>query len=148
LKNTVISDDHGRIRYLGDTVAGSVHDYSLLKEELPPGVDWFEDIEIWLDLGYQGIKTDYSFPENIHIPHKKPRKSKTNPEPKLSRKQKKENREIGKVRVVVEHAIGGMKRFNILTTKFRNKIKNFANDVILVASGLWNIKFSHLQTMG
>ena len=141
MKNTVISDGEGRVRYLGDTVAGSTHDYSLLKEELSPDVDWFKDIEVWLDLGYQGIKKDYSSPEDIHIPHKKPRKSKSNPKPKLSRQQKTENREIGKVRVTVEHAIGGIKRFNILTTKFRNKIKNFANDVIFIAAGLWNIKF-------
>ncbi|MCK5525246.1 MAG: hypothetical protein KAI83_19125 [Thiomargarita sp.] len=44
-------------------------------------------------------------------------------------------------RVVVEHAIGGMKSFQILSTKFRNRItKNWVDEVIFQVAGLWNLK--------
>lgn len=142
VKNTVISDRSKRVIFVGKTVAGSRHDYSLLKEELKPENDWFKSMDASVDLGYQGIKSDYLSSENIHIPHKKPRKSKKNANPSLTRLQKRENKEMGRTRVVVEHAIGGMKAFNILASKFRNRLKNFADEVIFLVAGLWNLKNS------
>ena len=142
VKNTTVSDTDKRILILGETVPGSQHDDSLLKEELDPKVDWFASTEVSVDLGYQGIKTDYSSFENIHIPHKKPRQSKKNPDPQLTRKQKRENRRLGRVRVLVEHAIGGMKIFRILTIRLRNHLKHLADDFIFAAAGLWNLKNS------
>jgi len=50
----------------------------MLKNEFSPEHQWFEAINVIVDLGYQGIKADYKG-EQIDIPHKKPRKSKTNP---------------------------------------------------------------------
>jgi len=66
---------------IGKTVPGSRHDYALFKEEFDPKTDWFTSTKASTDLGYQGIKTDYLSPENIDIPHKKPRPSKQNPDP-------------------------------------------------------------------
>jgi hypothetical protein len=81
VKNTTVSDIDKRILILGETVPGSQHDYSILKEELDPKTDGFASTEASVDLGYQGIKKDYSSAEHIHIPYKKPRKSKKNPDP-------------------------------------------------------------------
>ena len=142
VKNTTVSDTDKRILILGKTVHGSQHDYSLLKEEFDPKIDWFASTDASTDLGYQGIKTDYLSPENIHIPHKKPRKSKQNPDPQLTRQQKRENRQIGRVRVLVEHAIGGMKVFRVLTIRLRNHLKHLADDFIFATAGLWNLKNS------
>ena len=142
VKNTTVSDTDKRILILGKTVPGSQHDYSLFKEEFDPKIDWFASTEASTDLGYQGIKTDYLSPEHIHIPHKKPRKSKQNPDPQLTRKQKRENRQIGRVRVLVEHAIGGMKVFRVLTIRLRNHLKHLADDFIFAAAGLWNLRNS------
>ena len=142
VKNTTVSDTDKRILILGKTVPGSQHDYSLFKEEFDPKIDWFASTDASTDLGYQGIKTDYLSPENIHIPHKKPRKSKQNPDPKLTRQQKRENRQIGRVRVLVEHAIGGMKVFRVLTIRLRNHLKHLADDFIFATAGLWNLKNS------
>jgi hypothetical protein len=142
VKNTTVSDTDKRILILGKTVPGSQHDYSLFKEEFDPKIDWFTSTEASTDLGYQGIKTDYLSPEHIHIPHKKPRKSKQNPDPQLTRKQKRENRQIGRVRVHVEHAIGGMKVFRVLTIRLRNHLKHLADDFIFATAGLWNLKNS------
>jgi len=70
VKNTTVSDTDKRMLILGATVPGSQHDYSLLKQEFDQKVDWFASTEASVDLGYQGIQTDYLSPEHIHIPHK------------------------------------------------------------------------------
>lgn len=114
----------------------------MLKEEFNPATDWFNATEVSVDLGYQGIQTDYSSSEQIHIPHKKPRKSKNNPHPQLTRKQKKDNRQISRIRVRVEHAIGGMKIFHVLTVPLRNHLKHLADDFIFAVAGLWNLRNS------
>jgi hypothetical protein len=142
VKNTVIADADKKLVFVGQTVPGSQHDYSLFKEEFNPKEDWFNSVNGWVDLGYQGIKNDYRSPENIHIPHKKPRKSKKNPNPSLTPKQKRENKSVGRKRIPVEHAIGGMKIFRILATKLRNKLNKFADRVIFLVAGLWNLKNS------
>ena len=131
LKNTIMSLVTKKILYVGPTVSGSSHDYNLFKQEFSPKEDWFEKTMIRVDLGYKGIKKDYQSSENIVIPHKKPKKSKQNPFPELTDKQKRENKSINKKRVYVENAIGGMKRFQILVIRLRNKlsyIKDIADD--------------------
>ena len=97
-----------------------------------------------MDLGFLGIKKDYQG-DKIEIPHKKPRKSKNNPNPTLTEEQKAENKAISQIRIFVEHAIGGIRRFAILVQDFRNKKDNFADDVISIASGLWNFSLQKRQ---
>lgn len=126
------------IIFLGLTTQGSYHDYALLKEEFPPTQDWFKFLQILVDLGYLGMDKDYE--GDINLPHKKPRKTKTNPEPKLTEEQKTENTSLSKIRILVENAISGIKRYGILIQKYRNKRKNFEDDVIAIAAGLWNLK--------
>ena len=137
MKNTVITNSNLGIDVIGPTVPGSRHDYSLLKEELDPKQPGLPSVDVWVDLGYQGIKDLYPTFQNIHIPHKKP---KSNPNPTLTPKQKNENRAISRVRVAVEHLIGDMKNFQILSIKFRNRIKNMGDQVILLVAGLCNLK--------
>lgn len=139
VKNTVISDTEKKILFLGNTVCGSTHDYTLFKEEFSPEIDWFKDHSILVDLGYLGIQNEYTIGD-LGIPHKKPRKSKSNPSPSLTNEQKEENKKLSRTRVIVEHAIGGMKIFGILRIKFRNRIDNFVDDVVIVAAGLWNAR--------
>jgi len=112
------------IFFLGGTFSGHTHDYTMLKEEFPPEKSWFQFLQILADLGYQGIVSDY-LGEQIRIPHKKPRKSKKNPITSLSDEQKKENRALSRIRILVENAICGLKRYNILVHRFRNHRKNF-----------------------
>src|SRR5919109_5276563 len=75
LKNTVMALPDKFIVFLGRTFSGHNHDYSMLKQEFPPELDWFEDIHVRVDLGYQGIQSDYKG-DQIDLPTKKPRKSK------------------------------------------------------------------------
>ena len=98
---------------------------------------WFEMIIVLVDLGFQGIVSDYEG-DNIFIPFKKPRKSKLKPDPKLSADQKAVNKALAQIRVLAENAIAGIKRFNILTHTFRNSKDDFEDEVIAVSAGLWN----------
>jgi hypothetical protein len=142
LKNTVMSMPDKWIVFVGRTFSGHNHDYRMLKQELPPDLDWFSDLEVWVDLGYQGIRSDYGG-DLIEIPHKKPPKSKTNPHPELTAEQRAENRAVSQVRIFVEHAIGGMKRFNILVQRFRNRKEHFEDDSVGVCAGLWNLNLCY-----
>ena len=142
LKNTVMSMPDKWIVFLGRTFSGRTHDYRMLKHELPPDLDWFRDLEVWGDLGYQGILSDYEG-DLIEIPHKKPRKSKANPNPQLTASQRAENRAISQIRIFVEHAIGGMKRFNILVQRFRNRKENFEDESVGICAGLWNLNLCY-----
>lgn len=125
------------IVFLGRTFAGCTHDYTMLKTEFPPEQPWFEAIEGLLDLGYLGIQKDYQA-DNLSLPHKKPRKSKARPDPQLSDAQKEDNRALAKLRIFVEHAIGGMKRYRILVDPYRNHKPEFEDDIAAISAGLWN----------
>src|SRR5690606_21730934 len=59
LKSLVISDFNRRILFLCCIVAGSVHDYTLMKDVFTPGSAWFEKVGLWLDLGFLGADKDY-----------------------------------------------------------------------------------------
>jgi len=100
------------IVFLGRTLSGHHHDYTMLKQEFPPELDWFTDLNVRVDLGYLGIKSDYRG-DQIDIPTKKPRKSQKNPNPQLSEEQRAANTALSRVRIFIEPAIGGMKRYNI-----------------------------------
>jgi len=68
----------------------------------------------------------------------KPRKSKKNPTTSLTPEQKAENQQLSRVRTLVENAIAGMKRFNVLVHDFRNRKPQMDDDVIAICAGLWN----------
>ncbi|MCB9106944.1 MAG: hypothetical protein H6633_22265 [Anaerolineales bacterium] len=46
-------------------------------------------------------------------------------------------------RIVVEHALAGIKRFRCLTDTYRNKSQSLADLFMLVACGLWNYHLRH-----
>jgi len=77
------------------------------------------------------------------MPTKKPRKSQKNPNPQLSDAQKVANKVLSQVRIFIEHAIGGMKRYNILVHGFRNRKADFEDDAIGGCAGLWNFVLSY-----
>jgi len=68
---------------------------------------------------------------NIRKPKKKRKKKKLNGGEKLG------NRLISKERVKVEHSIGGMKRFKIVSAIFRG-ITESMDDLFEICCGLWN----------
>ena len=114
----------------------------MLKQEFPPELDWFIDINVRVDLGYLGIQSDYRG-DRIDIPTKKPRKSKKNPSPPWSDEQKATKNALSQIRICIEHAIGGMKRSNILVHVFRNRKADFEDDAVGICAGLWNFALSY-----
>src|SRR6266853_4383350 len=142
LKNMVMSLPDKFIVFLGRTFSGHNHDSIMLKQEFPPEMDWFVDLNVLADLGYLGMKSAYRG-EQIAIPTKKPRKSQKNPNPQLSDEQKAANKALSQIRIFIEHAIGGMKRYNILVHAFRNRKVDFEDDAIGVCAGLWNFALSY-----
>lgn len=108
---------------------GSIHDYKLF---LRSNTFIHSKREIIADSGYQGL-------QNIHektlIPFKK---SKNHP---LTKEKKEYNRFLSKFRITVEHVFARLKRFKILTLKYRNKIRRFALRFNLIA-GIYNFELS------
>ena len=93
---------------------GKKHDFRLFKDSR---VRVRVQTTLEADTGYQGLT-------QIHVNSLLPKKrSKNHP---LSKQERKENREISKKRIFVEHAIRFVKRFRILSERYRNRRKRFA----------------------
>lgn len=135
----LLSDKKTWIYYVSELYDGSNVDMGILKEEFPPGLGWFKKFRVLFDLGFVGVEKLYKIKELI-IGKKKPRKSKNNPKPKLSKEQKLKNKEVSSERIYVEHAIGKMKIFRILKNRCRFKCRETKNRVLGVCAGLWNYK--------
>jgi len=131
-KNLIISDKKRRIGYVGPTVEGKRHDYRMFKDEFPPPSEIFpKGVALWMDLGFVGVEKDYP-DATVMMPKKKPKGK------ELTDDAKAWNRVVSGFRVLVEHAIGGVKRFGIVSDKFRNRKDGFDDKVMLISSGLWN----------
>jgi len=129
-KNLIISDRKRRIGFLSKTVEGKQHDLTLLKAHASPRHMPLK-VKKHLDLGFKGWADQFPG-HHISMPQRKPRTC------ELSRTVKERNARKSRIRVLVEHAIGGIKRFRITTDVFRNKLKGFDDTAMLISSGLWN----------
>ena len=90
---------------------GKTHDFKLFKDEFA-GIG--ELIQILADSGYQGI---LEFHANSKTPIKKPKNG------ELSEEYKKYNRELSRVRILIENINRRIKRFKIMCDRYRNKRK-------------------------
>lgn len=76
----------------------------------------------------------------INIPHKKKRVKKGQPKYVFSDIQKEENKILSSERIIVEHSIGGFKRYFILRNENRAKIRKKLEDSTELCVGLWNFR--------
>ena len=141
-KVTVIATMTAYVLYVGELFKGKNHDYNIFKKEFKPGLDWFKSFIVYVDLGYLGFADDYETKE-LHIPFKKPRKSKNNPNPTLTEEQKQYNRKTSGVRVTGEHAIRGMKRYNCFSQRCRNRKPETKDFFKLLSAALWNFNLTY-----
>ena len=132
----LISTPGKRIVYLSGVQPGSLHDYALLQQCFDPQKPWFKPCKVRLDLGFQGFADLYKCAE-LFIPFKKKRVAKGQSN-ELSEEQKRINKEQATQRIVVEHSIGGMKRYHILCNRLRMKATAFMDTITGVCAGLWN----------
>lgn len=129
-KNLIITDKKKRIGFLSKTEGGSKHDFNILKEQaLPDHIP--KKIKKHLDRGFQGFEKQYPG-HYLSMPQRKPRTK------ELSPSIKKQNKRKSGLRIIVEHAVWGIKRFRIIADVFRNKKKNADDQAIFIACGLWN----------
>ena len=131
MKTLVISNPAKRILSLSKSWVGKLHDFRLLKAAFPPHQKWFQKFKVRVDLGYLGIDKEYNCKELL-LPAKKP------PKGELRAAQKEENRALASERISVEHSIGGLKRYRILSDRLRCHDANFYDQVLGVCAGLWN----------
>ncbi|MBU1599149.1 transposase [bacterium] len=133
IKTQIIITKDKRIFDISGSHPGSFHDYTIFKKyKTPDKIPKRSKIRV--DKGYQGIEKDY--PEiEVYLPKKATRGH------KLTKKEKKENKNLAKKRIYVEHVIGSLKRFKILSQKYRHDLKKY-NSVIKNIAALQNMKFN------
>ena len=91
-------------------------------------VRWVQKIRGVVDSGYTGIKKLQS---TSVLPKKRTRGK------SLTKEEKRMNRDIASERVLNENVIGRLKRFKILSDKYRNRRKRFGLRFNLIA-GIYN----------
>ena len=108
---------------------GKRHDFRLFKEsktQIHPAID------VVTDTGYQGL-------QKIHAKTQMPKKrSKKNP---LTKEDKRNNQQLSRERVLNENVIDSLKRFKILSDRYRNRRKRFALRFNLIA-GIYNLELA------
>ncbi len=130
MKHKLISDKSKTILYLSKAYNGTTHDKKLADEENLVFPEGFE-IELLQDTGYQGYN-----PKNVTIimPTKKPKGR------ELTQEQK--DKEISSKRVLIEHAIGGVKILRIVKDEIRIYKETTRNLVMKTACAIHNLKIN------
>lgn len=130
VKNNLLCTPNKRIIWLSKTCEGRMHDKKI-QDKQPLTLS--KGITLWQDTGFLGHS-----PKDVTIkmPSKKPKGK------ELSDIQKKQNREISSFRILVEHAIGGVKKCRIVKERFRCRKFGFDDLVMLIACGLHNLRMS------
>ena len=128
VKNNVLVNAKGEIVLLTATCEGKKHDKKIADAAaftLPEGSLLYQDT------GFQGFALEGT---TIFQPKKKPRGG------ELTTAEKTQNRLISSVRVRVEHAIDGVKRYRIVKDQLRNWKPDFRDKVMETCCGLHNFR--------
>ena len=123
-KGIIVDKKNGKI-ICTNFCNGKKHDFRLFKDSK---VRWVQKIRGVVDSGYTGIKKLQS----TSVLPKKRTKGKP-----LTKEEKQMNRNIASERVLNENVIGRLKRFKILSDKYRNRRKRFGLRFNLIA-GIYN----------
>lgn len=134
MKNVLVVDRYRYIHFLSATYEGKAHDKRIADESdytLPDGS------ELYQDTGFQGFQRAQV---RVIQPKKKPRGG------KLTTEEKAENRRISSIRVLIEHAIGGVKRYRIVRDIIRVKCEIFRDMVMETCCGLHNFRIRYAMS--
>ncbi len=132
-KSIVMSDGKKRILFLSQAKSGRRHDKRIVDKNLVAN-HIPESVTAWTDTGFIGMQA-------IHANTIMPKKATKNC--RLTEAEKQDNRIIAGIRIVNEHAIGGMKRFHAAADIYRNKLPNMDDKLMRVSAGLWNFHLQH-----
>ena len=130
VKNNVLVNAQAKMVLLTITCEGKKHDKKIADEAhftLPTGSCLYQDT------GFQGFAL-----ENVTMfqPMKKPRGRELTPQ------EKEGNRLISCIRIRVEHAIGGVKRYRMVKDPLRNWKDDFRDRVMETCCGLHNFRLN------
>ena len=137
LKTQVAVSPDGSFQSVGQSVPGSVHDLTLLRQgDLMHRLDTAE--AAMLDKGYDGLTTPdpknpdkNGPPRTCYLPHKARRGH------PLTDAQKQHNAHLSKYRIIVEHSLAQMNQFQALAQVFRHDPQRHSGLTRIVA-GLVN----------
>ena len=116
------------VLYLSPTYGGSVHDKKICDLEQ---IEFLKKTMVLMDLGFLGFASETA---QIIMPHRR-RKNK-----ELNEQQEQWNKWVSKIRVKVEHTIASIKIFRKVKEKFRGRLFNREDRVMLIACALHNLK--------
>lgn len=125
VKSEYVVTEQGRIASVSPSHPGSTHDLTVRRQ----GPALPEEARLYADSAYQGYDKQHP---NIDHPYKKPRGG------ALTAEEKEYNRGLSGFRVRVEHKIGQVKRFRVVSDPFRNPRRTHATKTSLV-SGVVNM---------
>jgi DDE superfamily endonuclease len=106
---------------------GKTHDFMLFKKSKLP---LNKGKQIKADSGYQGLIKIHA---NSELPLKRTKLH------ELTKKEKERNLKLSKTRVTIEHVIGKIKVFRILSERYRNRRKRYGIRMSLIC-GIFNFE--------
>ncbi len=120
IKTEIVITEDSRIVSVSKPAPGRVHDLEIRRRGPPlPSAS-----HVYADSGYQGLQDDHS---GIDIPYKK---TKARP---LTKDERNYNHALSRFRVRVEHSIGRLKSFRILSERYRYPRSRYAVKISAVA---------------
>lgn len=154
VKTQIIANSWGEVAAITPAVPGKTSDITLARRSRVVDV-LPEDTDVYDDKGYVGLEKEVPLKSScalretsagqessgleaqprirIHTPTKKPRGGELTPE------QKERNREIGRIRVLVEHVIGWLRNWRILSERFRCALELYT-EILRTVAGLVNFQ--------
>lgn len=138
LKTQITVNAKGKILDVSATYTGKTHDKTVLEKDhtadkIPKWARWF------LDLGYDGLAKDY--PKlAILLPVKRRRNHTV-----LTRKEKRYNKKQRQLRVIAEHVLSRMKKYQVLAQVYRHHKKYYNQDFRNIAA-LVNFRLAFAKT--
>jgi hypothetical protein len=130
-KTQITVSSSGKILEVSKSYPGSVHDKTILDQEKTIDRTTCYSRH-FMDKGYCGANKEHK-DKNILIPFKRPKGG------KLTDFQKEVNSYIGSKRIFVEHIIGKLKNYHIISDIYRGPKECF-NQVFVGIAALWNFK--------
>ena len=130
VKNNLLINADSKVLLLTPSYEGRIHDKRIADMTvyfLPEGSCLYQDS------GFQGFSVAGV---KMIQPMKKPKGR------DLTDQEKAKNREISSIRIRIEHAISGIKRYRIVKDKLRNSKKGFADLVMETCCGLHNFRLN------
>lgn len=130
VKTQYMVNSEGLILHKTEHNKGRKHDYDVYKHNHPITPAQVENV---VDLGYLGIQTDFPTVKSV-LPVKKKKNGIM-----LSYEERTYNRKHSRLRIIVEHTICKIKKFVIMGTRFRNRLRKYENASDII-SGLLNFR--------